>query len=67
MVSLPRLSRGDIVVDVTLYGIKRQQSPPPVPAELDGPPSDAEFTKTLDSQMRSLRKLIHSQTGGTCA
>jgi len=37
---------GDIVVDVTLYGLKRGQAPPPVPDNLDAPPSDAELSKS---------------------
>mmetsp|Transcript_12186 Transcript_12186/g.29100 ORF Transcript_12186/g.29100 Transcript_12186/m.29100 type:complete len:331 (-) Transcript_12186:15-1007(-) len=37
---------GDIVVDVTLYGLKRGPKPPPTPEDIDGPPSDAERTKS---------------------
>ena len=38
------------MVDVTLYGLKRGQAPPPVPDNLDAPPSDAELSKILGVQ-----------------
>ena len=36
--------RGDIVLDVTLFGLKRGQAPPPTPEELTVP-ADAEVTE----------------------
>ena len=45
-----RVPVGDIVVDVTLYGLKRGQAPPPIPENLDAPPSDAELFKILGVQ-----------------
>lgn len=36
--------RGDIVLDVTLFGIKRGPAPPPTPQDLT-PPADAVVTE----------------------